>query len=157
LPACRLEQLNQLNGSPEIQMDYFTRAIESLLAQGTGLDDSSLKLDESYWARAPLAIAWLFSEANWRGLSTLRQVTTPPAHIQTLTWKWWTSIPEGLRIGSADHLLESLKERVGNLYRFWECVARRMVIYEFYFLDPRLISIVFEPPARKKRGKSANN
>jgi hypothetical protein len=52
LPACRLEQLSQLNGSPEIQMDYFTRAIESLLAQGTGLDDSSLKLDESYWARA---------------------------------------------------------------------------------------------------------
>jgi hypothetical protein len=84
-------------------------------------------------------------------------VTTPPAHIQTLTWKWWTSVPEGLRIGSADRLLESLKERVGNLYRFWECVARRMVIYEFYFLDPRLISIEFEAPARKKRGKSAND
>lgn len=42
----------QLNGSPEIQMDYFTRAIESLLAQGSGFDDSSLKLDESYWTRA---------------------------------------------------------------------------------------------------------
>jgi hypothetical protein len=42
----------QLNGSPEIQMDYFTRAIECLLAQGTGFDDSSLKLDESYWSRA---------------------------------------------------------------------------------------------------------
>jgi hypothetical protein len=33
-------------------MDYSTRAIESLLAQGTGFDDSSLKLDESYWTRA---------------------------------------------------------------------------------------------------------
>lgn len=108
-------------------------------------------------AISPLAVAWLFSEANWRGLSTPRQVTTPPAHIQTLTWKWWTSVPEGLRIGSADRLLDSLKERVGNLFRFWECVARRMVIYDFYFLDPRLISIVFEPPARRKRGKSVND
>ena len=36
-------------------------------------------------AISTLAVAWLFSEANWRGLSTLRQVTTPPAHIQTLT------------------------------------------------------------------------
>jgi hypothetical protein len=89
----------------------------------------------------PMAVAWLFSEANWRGLSTPRQVATPAAHIQTLTWKWWTSVPDELRIGPADRLLESLKERVGNLYRFWECVARRMVIYEFYFLDPRLISI----------------
>lgn len=80
----------------------------------------------------PSAVAWLFSEANWRGLSTPRQVATPPAHIQTLTWKWWTSVPDGLRIGPADRLLESFKERVGNLYRFWECVARRMVIYDFY-------------------------
>jgi len=83
--------------------------------------------------------------------------TDTPAHIQTLTWKWWTSVPEGLRVGSADRLPASLKERVGSLFRFWECVARRMVIYEFYFLDPRLISIEFEAPARKKRGKSAND
>jgi hypothetical protein len=105
-------------------------------------------------AISPLAVAWLFSEANWRGLSTLRQVTTPPAHIQTLTWRWWTSVSEELRMGSADRLLESLKERVGNLYRFWECVARRMVIYEFYFLDPRLISIVFESPRLRADPKS---
>jgi hypothetical protein len=42
----------QLNGSPEIQMDYFTRAIESLLAQGAGFDEAYLKLDELYWTRA---------------------------------------------------------------------------------------------------------
>jgi hypothetical protein len=42
----------QLNGSPEIQMDYFTRAIESLLMQGGTFDDLTLKLDESYWTRA---------------------------------------------------------------------------------------------------------
>jgi hypothetical protein len=105
----------------------------------------------------PLAVAWIFSEANWRGLSTPRQVATPSAHIQTLTWKWWTSVADGLRIGPADRLLESLKERVGNIYRFWECVARRMVIYEFYFLDPRLVSIQFEPPSKRKKRKSAND
>jgi hypothetical protein len=39
-------------GTPEIQMDYFTRATESLLLQGANFDDQALKLDESYWARA---------------------------------------------------------------------------------------------------------
>jgi len=33
-------------------MDYFTRAIESLLLQGTKFDAETLKLDESYWTRA---------------------------------------------------------------------------------------------------------
>jgi hypothetical protein len=33
-------------------MDYFTRATESLLLHGVNFDDQSLKLDESYWARA---------------------------------------------------------------------------------------------------------
>lgn len=42
----------QLGGLPEIQMDYFTRAIESLLLQGTRFDAETLKLDESYWTRA---------------------------------------------------------------------------------------------------------
>jgi hypothetical protein len=42
----------QLAGAPEIQMDYFTRAIESLLAQGVRFDSTALQLDESYWTRA---------------------------------------------------------------------------------------------------------
>jgi hypothetical protein len=42
----------QLAGTPEIQMDYFTRATESLLLQGVNFDDQALKLDESYWACA---------------------------------------------------------------------------------------------------------
>lgn len=42
----------QLVGAPEIQMDYFTRAIESLLAEGSRVDAPALKLDEPYWARA---------------------------------------------------------------------------------------------------------
>ena len=42
----------QLTGPPEIQMDYFTRAVESLLAQGNRFDDPALKLNESYWTQA---------------------------------------------------------------------------------------------------------
>jgi hypothetical protein len=42
----------QLTGPPEIQMDYFTRAIESLLAQGNRFDDPALALNESYWTQA---------------------------------------------------------------------------------------------------------
>jgi hypothetical protein len=41
----------QLAGIPEIQMDYFTRATESLLLQGVNFDDQALKLDESCRAR----------------------------------------------------------------------------------------------------------
>jgi hypothetical protein len=42
----------QLAGNPEIQMDYFTRAIESLLIDGHRFDAAGLTLDESYWTRA---------------------------------------------------------------------------------------------------------
>jgi AAA domain len=42
----------QLTGPPEIQMDYFTRAVESLLAQGNRFDDPALALHESYWTQA---------------------------------------------------------------------------------------------------------
>jgi hypothetical protein len=33
-------------------MDYFTRAVESLLGQGKRIDSSLLKLDEGHWMRA---------------------------------------------------------------------------------------------------------
>ncbi len=42
----------QLSGAPEIQVDYFTRAVESLLGQGDRFDSSLLKLDEVHWTRA---------------------------------------------------------------------------------------------------------
>jgi hypothetical protein len=42
----------QLSGAPEIQMDYFTRAVESLLGQGGKFDSPLLKLDEAHWTRA---------------------------------------------------------------------------------------------------------
>src|SRR5260370_36636016 len=62
-------------------------------------------------------------------------------HVQTLTVKWWVSLPEWLRFGSAAHLLRVLSSCVDNLFRFWQCVVERMKPYEFYFLDPRLVSI----------------
>jgi hypothetical protein len=42
----------QLSGAPEIQMDYFTRAVESPLGQGGKFDSPLLKLDEAHWTRA---------------------------------------------------------------------------------------------------------
>lgn len=42
----------QLAGRPEIQMDYFSRAIETLLIEGQRYDDADLQLTEAHWTRA---------------------------------------------------------------------------------------------------------
>jgi len=42
----------QLSGSVEIQMDYFTRAVESVLTQGPGWDGLGLRLEAAHWERA---------------------------------------------------------------------------------------------------------
>lgn len=42
----------QLSGRPEIQMDYFTRAVEALLIEAPHFDHRDLVLDELRWARA---------------------------------------------------------------------------------------------------------
>jgi hypothetical protein len=87
------------------------------------------------------ALAYLLWETSWRGMSTVQQTSVPALHVQTLTVKWWTSLPEWLRFGSAAHLLRVLSSCVGSLFRSWQCVVERMKPYEFYFLDPRLVSI----------------
>jgi hypothetical protein len=74
-------------------------------------------------------------------MSTVQQTSVPALHVQTLTMKWWVSLPEWLRFGSAAHLLRVLSSCVDNLFRFWQCVVARMKPYEFRFLDPRLVSI----------------
>lgn len=99
---------------------------------------------------SPEAMAWMLSLATWRGASTLGQLRLSLLCIQTLTWKWWISVPEALRNGPAERLLDSLSVRVASLYRFWASIARRMEIYEFFFLDPRLISIQFEPKPKRR-------
>jgi hypothetical protein len=50
-------------------------------------------------------------------------------------------VPEWLRFGSAPSLLRVLSSCVENLLRFSQSVVKRMKPYEFYFLDPRLVSI----------------
>ena len=42
----------QLPGPVEIQMDYFTRAVESVLLRGPDCDSLGLQLDAAYWERA---------------------------------------------------------------------------------------------------------
>jgi hypothetical protein len=106
---------------------------------------------------SPDAIARLLWESNWRGLSTFRQVSLAPLHVQTLTVKWWTSCPEPLRFGSAEGLLSELRDCAGNVYRFWQCVAQRMKPYDFYFLDPRLVSIEFRSTDQCRRHRLGNN
>jgi hypothetical protein len=92
-------------------------------------------------------LACLLWETSWRGMSTVQQTSIPALHVQTLTVKWWVSLPEWVRFGSAAHLLRVLSNCVDNLFRFWQCVVERMKPYEFYFLDPRLVSIDW--PARE--------
>ena len=42
----------QLPGAIEIQMDYFTRAVETLLTCATDWDSIGLKLGPAHWERA---------------------------------------------------------------------------------------------------------
>jgi hypothetical protein len=83
-------------------------------------------------------------------MSTVQQTSRPALHVQTLTVKWWISLPEWVRFGSAAHLLRVLSSCVNNLFRFWQCVVARMKPYDFYFLDPRLVSIDWQPRVKDR-------
>jgi hypothetical protein len=69
------------------------------------------------------ALAYSLWETRWRGVGTVQQMSIPALHVQTLTVKWWVSLPEWLRFGSAAHLLRVLSSCVDNLFRFWQCVV----------------------------------
>jgi hypothetical protein len=99
----------------------------------------------------PQVVSWLLWEACWRGMSTARQVASPPLHTQTLTVKWWTSTPEWLRFGPSEYLLRALGECARNLDQFWQSVVGRMKPYGSYFLDPRLVSIEFRAGDQRLR------
>jgi hypothetical protein len=103
------------------------------------------------------ALACLLWETSWRGMSTVQQTCIPALHVQTLTVKWWISLPEWLRFGSAAHLLRVLSTCVDNLFRFWQCVVERMKPYEFYFLDPRLVSIDWQARENGRSCRFAND
>jgi hypothetical protein len=97
------------------------------------------------------ALAYLLWEASWRGMSTVQQTSKPALHVQTLTVRWWVSLPEWMRFGSAAHLLRVLSSCVDSLLRFWKSVVQRMKPYNFYFLDPRLVSIDWQT---RERGRA---
>jgi hypothetical protein len=78
------------------------------------------------------ALACLLWETSWRGMSTVKQTSIPALHVQTLTVKWWASMPEWLRFGSAAHLLRVRSCCVDNLFRFWQCVVERMKDHRIY-------------------------
>ena len=60
------------------------------------------------------ALAFLLWETSWRGMSTVQQTSIPALHVQTLTVKWWVSLPEWLRFGSAAHLAARSFELCGK-------------------------------------------
>ena len=56
-------------------MDYFTRAVESLLGQGGRFDSSLLKLDEVHWTRAVEESGYVAARINnLRGPSKAKSV-----------------------------------------------------------------------------------
>jgi len=40
------------------------------------------------------ALVFSLWETSWRGMSTVRQTSGPVLHVQTLSVKWWVSLPE---------------------------------------------------------------
>lgn len=56
----------QLHGRVEIQMDYFTRAVESVLTQGPNWDGLGLRLGEAHWARAVRESGYIAAQQTTR-------------------------------------------------------------------------------------------
>ncbi len=94
---------------------------------------------------SPDTAAWLLWAMNWRGVSTIRQLASPPLHAPTLVVQWWTGMPASLSFGPAAALLRVFADCAERLYRFW----RRMVTHRRErggaALDPRMVKIKFTP------------
>jgi hypothetical protein len=99
----------------------------------------------SAWAMSPRAATWLLWAMSWRGVSTARQMASPPLHAPTLIVQWWASMPGSLCFGPAGHLLQVLGDCAARLYRFWRGVVERTRASGSYVLDPRLVRIKFTP------------
>lgn len=56
----------QLHGLVEIQMDYFTRAVESVLQRGPDCDSLGLQLDAAYWERAVAQSGYIAAQQTVR-------------------------------------------------------------------------------------------
>ena len=96
-------------------------------------------------ALSPGTATWLLWAMSWRGVSTARQLATPPFHAPTLVVQWWTSMPGTLCFGPAAPLLRVLADCAARLYRVWERVVKRMRASGGDSLDPRMVRIKFMP------------
>jgi hypothetical protein len=56
----------QLPGPVEVQMDYFTRAVESVLLRGPDCDSLGLQLDAVYWERAVAQSGYIAAQQTVR-------------------------------------------------------------------------------------------
>jgi hypothetical protein len=66
-------------------------------------------------------------------------------------------LPGAITLRLSESLLSELRDCAGNVYRFWQCVAQRMKPYDFYFLDPRLVSIEFRSTDQRRRHRLGNS
>jgi len=94
---------------------------------------------------SPETATWLLWAMSWRGVSTARQLVSPPLHAPTLIVQWWTSMPTTLCFGPAAPLLRVLADCAARLYRVWERLVKRMRASGGDSLDPRMVRIRFTP------------
>jgi hypothetical protein len=94
---------------------------------------------------SPGTATWLLWAMSWRGVSTARQIASPPLHAPTLVIQWWASMPGSLCFGPAGNLLRVLGDCAERRYRFWGRVVQRMRASGWYLLNPRLVRIKFKP------------
>jgi hypothetical protein len=88
---------------------------------------------------------WLLWAMSWRGVSTVRQLASPPLHAPTLVVQWWTSMPTSLWFGPAGTLLRVFADCAERLYRFWRRTVKRKRDSTGDVLDPRMVRINFTP------------
>jgi hypothetical protein len=99
---------------------------------------------------SPETATWLLWAMNWRGVSTPRQLVSPPLHAPTLVVQWWMSMPTSLSFGPAATLLRVFADCAERLYRFWWRTVTRKRGPTADALDPRIVRIKFTPVILEK-------
>jgi hypothetical protein len=94
---------------------------------------------------SPETATWLLWAMSWRGVSTPRQLVSPPLHAPTLVVQWWTRMPTTLCFGPAAPLLRVFADCAERLYRFWRRTVTRGRDLDGNALDPRMVRIKFTP------------
>jgi hypothetical protein len=94
---------------------------------------------------SPETATWLLWVMSWRGVSTARQLASPPLHPPTLVVQWWTSMPTTLCFGPAAQLLRVLADCAERLYRYWRRTVTHRRTWGSHSLDPRMVRIKFTP------------